>query len=241
MARGAAGTTRPPRPRTNRTQAPLKTRHGAAGGSAARTGRGPRSRSSTASRASHQATGLLHLERPARQDRPAPWSHGRAGRAADDHPPLPMGRRRIDRARESLLRVGGSLCPSSSTRPGRNSYSASESAAIVRGDRALPCARQRLERHRLQLPRRQVRPGLRGPRGRPIEERRRRACRGLQHRQPPGLRCSATTIQQKISAAARARARRAPCARASTSRTSTRSAGSTWTSGGNPQYPAGTR
>ena len=59
-------------------------------------------------------------------------------------------------------------------------------AAGLAGDRArhreVPPRHERLERHRLQLPRRQVRPGLRGPRrrGRPGRDRRARA--GLQRR-----------------------------------------------------------
>ena len=48
---------------------------------------------------------------------------------------------------------------------------------------ALPRARERLERHRLQLPRRQVRPGLRGPVRRSRPQRRRSARPGVQ----PGL------------------------------------------------------
>ena len=56
----------------------------------------------------------------------------------------------------------------------------------VGGDRArdpdLPREGERLERHRLQLPRRQVRPGVRGPLRRHRPERRRRARGGVQHR-----------------------------------------------------------
>ena len=48
--------------------------------------------------------------------------------------------------------------------------------------RPLPPRLQRLERHRLQLPRRQVRPGLRGPRRRHRRAGRRRAGAGLQQR-----------------------------------------------------------
>ena len=45
----------------------------------------------------------------------------------------------------------------------------------------------------LQLPRRQVRPGLRGPRGRGRQKRRRCARRGVQHRVSRVSRCSGTT------------------------------------------------
>ena len=96
---------------------------------------------------------------PRRQWRP------RAGpSAAADRAPCRLERRRVDRPRRTLDRRRASASPSSTTRPGSNSYSPAESAAIVRGDPALPRALERLERHRLQLPRRQVRPGLRGSR-----------------------------------------------------------------------------
>ena len=57
----------------------------------------------------------------------------------------------------------------------------------------LPRPRERLERYGLQLPRRQVRPGLRGPRGRGRQKRRRCARRGVQHRVSRLSRCSGTT------------------------------------------------
>ena len=83
-----------------------------------------------------------------------------------------------------------------------------QSAAIVRGDRALPRARERLERHRLQLPRRPVRPGLRGPRRRDRPERHRRARPGVQHRL--GRRRAARQLRLgRVTSAAAAGARRA--------------------------------
>ena len=65
---------------------------------------------------------------------------------------------------------------------GANDYSAEASAAIVRGDRALPREGKRLERHRLQLPRRQVRQRVRGSCRRHRPQRDRRARPGVQHR-----------------------------------------------------------
>ena len=50
------------------------------------------------------------------------------------------------------------------------------------GHRGLPREGNRLERHRLQLPRRQVRPGVRGPERRHGAQRHRRARQGFQHR-----------------------------------------------------------
>ena len=95
-----------------------------------------------------------------------------------------------------------------------NDYGPEDSAAIVLGHLPLPPRPQRLERHRLQLPRRPVRPGLRGPRGRRRPGRRRRPGAGLQlglhgrrlprrlHRRssfrPPGLEAIARLLAWKL-------------------------------------------
>ena len=94
---------------------------------------------------------------------------------------------------------------SSTTRPARTPTRASQSASIVRGDRGLPRRGQRLERHRLQLPRRQVRPGLRRPVRRHDADRDRRARGGVQHRRASASRCSGTTRRGPTAAAARRR------------------------------------
>ena len=65
---------------------------------------------------------------------------------------------------------------------GTNNYSPAQAAAIMRGDRGLPRQVQRLERHRLQLPRRPLRHRLRGPLRRHRQERDRRVHARLQHR-----------------------------------------------------------
>ena len=92
-----------------------------------------------------------------------------------------VGRRLRAAARARRLRHGrGSR--SSTTRSPTNDYAPEDSAGIVLGHRALPPRLQRLERPRLQLPRRQVRPGLRGPRGRHRRAGDRRPGAGLQQR-----------------------------------------------------------
>ena len=106
--------------------------------------------------------------------------HGDGGLAADRAAPVVEGRRG-DPPEGAALREGRSLC-------GRPPHGRLERLLARRlggdrqGDRAVPRARQRLERHRLQLPGRQVRPDLRGPLRRGRSQRDRRARRGLQHR-----------------------------------------------------------
>ena len=63
-----------------------------------------------------------------------------------------------------------------------NAYTRGPGAGDRARDRDLPREGERLERHRLQLPDRPLRHGLRGPRRRDRPERDRRARRGLQHR-----------------------------------------------------------
>ena len=142
---------------------------------------GRRRRSSTGSTAASRSSARTSSGATPKRSRPYFPPRRRPRGPADDRPPRRMGRGRVDRAREALLRRRGSLC-------GRPPHRRDELllgfgiAGDRPGHRALPRARERLERHRLQLPRRQVRPGLRGPRRRDHEERRRRSRRGVQHR-----------------------------------------------------------
>ncbi len=76
------------------------------------------------------------------------------------------------------------------------------------GDPALPREGERLERHRLQLPRRPVRHRLRGPLRRDRAQRRRRARRGIQHRL--GRRGRARHVRLARRRSRRARRARAP-------------------------------
>ena len=113
-----------------------------------------------------EVTASPHVDRGVAAD-PDPRELGR--RRADPPPPqaglrgLGAVRRRPSHGRLELVHAG----PVGLDRPRH---------------RALPRARQRLGRHRLQLPRRQVRPDLRGPLGRGRQERRRSARAGLQQR-----------------------------------------------------------
>ena len=117
---------------------------------------------------------------PLRERRPlrAPAAAHRAGARARLRQPLPVGRESVQAAREAALRQrqGGDRPPhrlAERLHPRRRP-----------GDRArdlpLPPQLQRLERHRLQRARRQVRRPLRGPRRRPRPRRRRRPGAGLQ-------------------------------------------------------------
>ena len=85
-----------------------------------------------------------------------------------------------------------------------------QSAAIVRANPALPRARERLERHRLQLPGRPVRPGVRGPRGWDRAERGRGARSGLQHRKRGGG-CPRHVFLSRNRAARKGRTRCSAC------------------------------
>ena len=128
---------------------------------------------------------------------------------------------------------------SSTTPPARTPTAPRASAAIVRGDRALPRARERLERHRLQLSRRPLRPGLRGPGRRDRQERDRRARGGVQHRFGRGRRDRQlprprSSVPRAEHALARLLAWRLDVAHVDPLGTVT------WTSGGNPKYPRGT-
>ncbi|TML18668.1 MAG: hypothetical protein E6G32_14005 [Actinobacteria bacterium] len=91
-----------------------------------------------------------------------------------------MGRRRVDSPRGSTIR--GRRSPRAGAPHGGDELL---HAIPVGGDRArdrgLPRQGKRLERHRLQLSRRQVRAGVRRPVRRRRQERDRRTCRGVQH------------------------------------------------------------
>ena len=138
----------------------------------------------------HPGTALRGRVTP-RSARTSSRSSGRR-RPGADAPAGGARRRRSSRARawhadESIrratpqLRARRSSSRSSTTRPARTPTRRPVGGDRA-GDRALPREGERLERHRLQLPRRQVRPGLRGPLRRHRAQRRRRPRGGLQHR-----------------------------------------------------------
>ena len=113
-----------------------------------------------------------------RGSHPAPRSD--LDRNAADHAAALLGRRRVDSARPADLRVGCAI----RDRPphGRPQRLLPRRGRRDRqGDSALPRARERLERHRLQLSRRPLRDDLRGPLRRHRSERRGRARTGVQH------------------------------------------------------------
>ena len=128
-------------------------------------------------RTDHPAACVLRPE-PVRRD---PSASAPEGRCAADRLPRGLGRGRVDPARGAPLRA---------ERPRRRRPSHRRLERLhgggVGGDRPrdprLPRQGQRLERHRLQLPRRQVRQGLRGPLRRHRPERHRGARGGVQHR-----------------------------------------------------------
>ena len=138
-----------------------------------------------------------------------------------DRPSRFLGRRRVDppRACRSFAdQVRFSIVHHTA---GRNDYSRAEAAAIVKGDPALPRAGERLERHRLQLPRRPLRHDLRGPVRRRRAQRRRRARARVQHRF--GRNRAARDVREHGSFAAPRRRRSPSCSPgASTSPTSIR-------------------
>ena len=107
-----------------------------------------------------------------------PRQHG--GLTADHHAPG-LARRRVDPPRRARLRTESPACGDPS-HGGHEHVHPGPVGGHRAGHRDLPRGGQRLERHRLQLPRRQVRAGLRGPLRRHREERRGRARGGVQHR-----------------------------------------------------------
>ena len=128
-------------------------------------------------------------------------------------------------ADESIRRAAPSFAPVAAARARpphrrRERLLAAQSPAIVRAIELYHVQGKRLERHRLQLPRRPLRPGLRGPLRRDRAERRRRARGGVQHRLGRRRACSASTARCAV--AQKARDALARCSRGgSTSRTST--------------------
>ena len=143
-----------------RTAAPPRHRRRAAGGSATRTGSGRPTGSRWTLGGDVRRLRAWYVWSPVAAFAAA---RGLDGRLAEDRPALGVERERRDPARRAALRDARRASPSSTTRPARTRTRPPSRAAIVRGDRALPRAGERLERHRLQLPRRQVRPGVRGP------------------------------------------------------------------------------
>ena len=152
----------------------------------------------------HPAARLLRLElRPRRscQDVSRRPARRRSCRAAP-------GAQTSRSGAQALLRAGRAACD----RPSHGRLErlrAGRGAGDRPGDRDLPREGKRLERHRLQLPRRPLRPGLRGSVRRDRAERDRRPRAGLQHR-----------------LGRRRGARRVQLARASRRRRATRSSGS---------------
>ena len=113
-----------------------------------------------------------------------------AGRPAGDHPAQRVGRRQRPAARARELRSGPAR-----VRPSHRDGQRLPARGVGRDrarHRALPPQLERLERHRLPVPGRQVRPDLRGPRGRHRPARRRGPGAGLEqhvdrHRVPGRL------------------------------------------------------
>ena len=110
-----------------------------------------------------------------------PAAHGGDGGLAEDRAEKRLERQREDRAERAAL------CARAALRP-RSPYGRLQlvPARGIRGDRsrhrALSREGQRLERHRLQLSRRPLRPGLRGAGRRDAAQRHRRSRCRLQHR-----------------------------------------------------------
>ena len=113
----------------------------------------------------------------------------RAGRRPGDHSPGGVGRRRRSAPQRAVLRPGaGRVRPPHRDRKRLRTHRFGGHRAR---HRALPPRPQRVERRGLQLPRRPVRPDLRGPRGRDRPGDRRRPDAGLQLASPPASRASA--------------------------------------------------
>ena len=133
-------------------------------------------------RGAHERAGRAS-SRAARMEPGAPRSLPDSGCDGDpgDRAARFLGSGRVDQARASAVRATGALL-------GRPSHRRPERLLPRRGrgDReghpALPRQGKRLERHRLQLPRRPLRHGVRRPVRRSRAQRDRRACAGVQHR-----------------------------------------------------------
>ena len=151
----------------------------------------------------------------------APLAHAVGRRARRRSSRAALGRRRGDRpARPRFAPV-----PAARGRPPHRRHEllhARAGGGDRARDRGLPRAGKRLERHRLQLPRRPLRDGLRGPRRRGRPERDRRARAGIQLRH--GRRRADRQLHRGRRRRPRSRTRSSGCSPgASTSRTSTRS------------------
>ena len=152
-------------------------------------------------------------------------------------PRLVVGRERVDSPAPPILRAAGPL-------RGRPSHGRPERLLAGRGRRdrqgnpALPRAGKRLERHRLQLPRRPLRDGLRGAVRRRGAQCRRRARAAASTPARQASPCSGRTAARPPPR--RLRRRSPSCSPgASTSRTPTRRAVLTFVSGGSERFPSG--
>ena len=165
-------------------------------------------------------------------------TRSRPGAAADHHPAQPPGtptRRSSAALRRSPARLRFSVGA-----PHRRLEQLLGGG--IGGDRArdpaLPRPRERLGRHRLQLPRRQVRPGVRGTRRRDHAERRSAPTPAASTPAASASRSSATTTRPR-SPRPRARPSRTCSPGGSTSGTSIRARRSTRVSAGSSRWPAG--
>ena len=125
----------------------------------------------------HPLARLLRLE-------PTRWgarANAPEGRLARDRPPQRLERGREDQAQHPRLRIRDQARDRAPHGRRQRVHGSPVTRDRAR-DRALPREGQRLERHRLQLPRRPLRDGFRGSLRRPRAQRHRRARRGLQHR-----------------------------------------------------------
>ena len=145
---------------------------------------GPVERDPLPHRAAASPTSVRTFVRsPERQD-PAPGRRG--GRCTGDRAAQRVGSGRVDPPRRAHVRAGDQVRD-------RAPHGRDERLLALPGggdharDPDLPRQVERLERHRLQLPRRPLRDGLRGPLRRNRPERRRGAHPRLQHRR--GRRC----------------------------------------------------
>ena len=125
LAAGRAGGRGRARPR----RAPRRVA-ASAGGSATRGGSAPSDRFEVRTRGRVTAVRAFTVWSPAVRDAVA---QPRGRRRAADRPALGLARRRVDQASEAGVRVLDPRSRSCTTRPGSNSYSRAEAAAIVRG------------------------------------------------------------------------------------------------------------
>ena len=139
-------------------------------------GRVVRSDRVSGARPCHAPAGLVRLQSSGRR----PCAHTASGRRARDRAARRLEGGREDPACRAFLRSESSHRDRPSHR-GRQRLHRRPGACDRPGDPALPREGERLERHRLQLPRRSLRHPLRGPLRRGRAQRRRGARGGLQH------------------------------------------------------------